>query len=176
MRQSDQTSRPSHRCQYDPGALRAGYLRLQTHSEYVNTSCFSTAPMVTRTRLHLTRYTLPTVFLKYRSHDCQARPQAARNRHTHWHSRRFSSPQVRVLGSSLSTLFCHCSTLTFIFQKLLLYPRINGRTFQRQRRSVDNDRATTEQSPSSFSGFYAERVFVRDIQRTAKDTSKCKPG
>jgi hypothetical protein len=123
--------------------------------------------MITRTRHHLTRYALPPGFLKYRSHDCQARSQVTRDTHA---DTTVVAPR-RVLGSSLSTLFRQCSPLTFICNNLT---RINGRTFQRQRLSVD--RATTKESPSFFSGSYAEHVFVRDIQQTAKDTSKYKPG
>jgi hypothetical protein len=48
--------------------------------------------------------------------------------------------------------------------------------FQSKRRSVDNQGASTPHSSTILSGFDTERVFVCDIQKTAKDTSKCKPG
>ena len=48
-----QPDRPQMTTQYGAYALHATGLKLQTHSEYVN-YCFSTATMVTRTRLFVT--------------------------------------------------------------------------------------------------------------------------
>jgi hypothetical protein len=47
-------SRVDHRCEYGTCALNAGRLLLQTHFRVRNTYCFSTAKMVTRTRLNVT--------------------------------------------------------------------------------------------------------------------------
>ena len=49
-------SRAGHRWQYGARALRAGYLSLQVHSQKCNTHRFSTAAIVTRTRLTVTLY------------------------------------------------------------------------------------------------------------------------
>ena len=45
-----------HRSQCGACALRAGYLRLQTHSQNSNTCCFSATKIVSRTRLNVTLF------------------------------------------------------------------------------------------------------------------------
>ena len=141
-----------------------------------NSYCFPTATVVTRTRPCLTRYRPSS------SNIVHMIVRPVHKRHVPENAGTHGGPPPLPPGASswfisIDIIQPQLHTCLCIKKGTLVHKdkRANVPTTATLCRQSDGRQQQSKVLPC-FSGFYAALVFVHDIQQTAKDSSKCKPG